>query len=310
MPIHPLQAQRHGPGRGRCALMFALILAGLHGPVASAFAQNRSAVLSRLDRIEQRLSELQAGEGGRPIQAPATGAANLGVGLTALEEQMRQLRGDIERMSFRIDRQQDQITALKESVAMLQERALRWEQKRAQPPQPDLSAKEDTARSAAMPMADLSELPEFSNLQTPADDAAQAQQAQAEDVPTAEAAYKAAFETLNSGNYTAAERLFSKFIATYPQSSLIGNAHYWLGETYYVQEQFDAAADEFRKGFQEMPEGPKAPDNLLRLGMTLGVLERKEEACVILDRLLEKYADQSQAVKRKATHEQEKLTCP
>ena len=58
-----------------------------------------------------------------------------------------------------------------------------------------------------------------------------------------------------------------------------------------------------------MPQGPKAPDNLLRLGMTLGVLERQKEACIIFKQLMQKYASQSQAVKRKATHERDKLGC-
>jgi TolA-binding protein len=76
-----------------------------------------------------------------------------------------------------------------------------------------------------------------------------------------------------------------------------------------VQGQHEQAAEQFRKGFQVLPEGPKAPDNLLRLGMTLDVLGRKDESCIILKQLLEKYKGRSESVLRKATRESEKLGC-
>ena len=56
----------------------------------------------------------------------------------------------------------------------------------------------------------------------------------------------------------------------YPNDPLAGNAQYWLGETYYVRKDYKNAAAAFAEGYQKYPKGPKAADDLLKLGMSLG----------------------------------------
>ena len=69
------------------------------------------------------------------------------------------------------------------------------------------------------------------------------------------------------------------FIQRYPNDSLAGNAQYWLGETYYVRKDYNNAAAVFAEGYQKYPKGGKAADNLLKLGMALGQLGQKTDAC-------------------------------
>ena len=65
-----------------------------------------------------------------------------------------------------------------------------------------------------------------------------------------------------------------------PQDYLAGNAQYWMGETYYVRGRYQDAAVTFAEGYQKYPTNSKAPDNLLKLGMSLGQLGKKADACV------------------------------
>ncbi|NRB56386.1 MAG: tetratricopeptide repeat protein, partial [Salinicola sp.] len=58
-------------------------------------------------------------------------------------------------------------------------------------------------------------------------------------------AYQAAFQQVQSRQFGAAIDAFQRFIADYPQSSLLPNAHYWLGELYSAQSQLDQAAEAF-----------------------------------------------------------------
>lgn len=122
--------------------------------------------------------------------------------------------------------------------------------------------------------------------------------------------YDAAFKQLNQKEYNNAAALFSDFVEQYKDNGLVGNAYYWLGEIYYIKGQYTASAEKFREGFQIMPDGPKAPDNLLKLSMSLSRADRKQEACVVLKQLLKKYVGEgTKTIKRKATNESAKLKC-
>ena len=80
-------------------------------------------------------------------------------------------------------------------------------------------------------------------------------------------------------------RRSSAFVQRYPNDPLAGNAQYWLGETYYVRKDYENAATAFAEGYQKYPESGKAADNLLKLGMSLGNLGKKSEACSAFARL-------------------------
>lgn len=86
--------------------------------------------------------------------------------------------------------------------------------------------------------------------------------------PTAQEqqAYDAAFNLLKQGSYDRASKTFKDFIAKYPQSSLRGNAQYWLGQTYYVTRHFREAREEFSKVGKDNVDADKSADALLKIG--------------------------------------------
>jgi tol-pal system protein YbgF len=83
-----------------------------------------------------------------------------------------------------------------------------------------------------------------------------------------QAAYDRAFETLKSGSYGEAVKVFQAFMSDYPASALLDNAQYWIGEAYYVTRDYDHAAEAFRAVGERWPNSRKAPDALLKLGYT------------------------------------------
>ncbi len=123
-------------------------------------------------------------------------------------------------------------------------------------------------------------------------------------------AYDAAYDLLKKGKYAEAEKAFSTFIKDYPNSTLAGNANYWLGETYYVRGQYEVAAGVFSDGLTQYEQNSKAPDNLLKLGMTMAQLGKKNEACGFLSLLPEKFPKASDTLKKRAATEAQKLVCP
>lgn len=121
--------------------------------------------------------------------------------------------------------------------------------------------------------------------------------------------YDHAFRLLNQTQYDEAGKAFEGFIASYPGDPLIGNAYYWAGETYYVRQNFTQAADYFRQGYEALPAGPKAGDNLLKLGMALNNLQKSTEACVVLKQVIAKFGATSGSIKNKAEQERARAGC-
>ncbi len=121
--------------------------------------------------------------------------------------------------------------------------------------------------------------------------------------------YDAAFSMLRRGDYAAAEVALAAFLKANPNDDLAGNAQYWLGETHYVRGDFQKAAVAFLDGYRTYPKNSKAPDNLLKLGIAMGRLGQKTEACAALQRLISEYPQAPDVIKRRAVSEREQFAC-
>ncbi len=121
--------------------------------------------------------------------------------------------------------------------------------------------------------------------------------------------YEKAFNFLREGNFTEAEAAFKSFIEKNPKDKLLDNAKYWYGETLYVRGRYDQAAVAFAEAYQQNVKGAKAPDSLLKLGMSLGALKKTKDACVTLEELKTKYPKAAATIRERAENERAKLKC-
>ena len=71
-----------------------------------------------------------------------------------------------------------------------------------------------------------------------------------------QAAYQKGLDALKSNDLNGAISRFKDFLRSYPQSSLDGNAQYWLGEAYYVMRDLDSAAAAFGAVGTQYPKLP------------------------------------------------------
>lgn len=117
---------------------------------------------------------------------------------------------------------------------------------------------------------------------------------------TPEQRYDAAFNLLQSKRFTEAETAFQSFLQDHPKHELAGNAQYWLGEAYYVQKDYERAASAFLEGYKSYRTSSKSPDNLLKLGMTLAILNQKSDACAVFAELQDRYPNAQNSLDRKS----------
>jgi len=121
--------------------------------------------------------------------------------------------------------------------------------------------------------------------------------------------YDSAYSAIVSGNYTAAEAGFKKFLTDFPGDPRAADAQYWLGESYYSRGQFRDAATSYLATYKSHPTSPKAPDSLFKLGLSLEGLGETSAACATYGELSKKFPKaQSGLVTRVATQKQ-KLGC-
>lgn len=104
-------------------------------------------------------------------------------------------------------------------------------------------------------------------------------------------AYQAALDALKSRDYPRAEQVLRDFPSRYPDSVLLDNAKYWLGETLYVQRKYPESLQAFQRVVREHPDSGKVPDALLKAGYAEYELKRYREARDFLNRVVRQYPD-------------------
>ena len=121
--------------------------------------------------------------------------------------------------------------------------------------------------------------------------------------------YQAAYGHVLSGDYKLAEQGFQQYLQGYPKGTKAADASFWLGEAQYSQGKFNEAAKTFLNGHQAYGKSPKAPEMLMKLGMSLAALNNTETACETLREVPKRYPNASKTVLNKVASEQKRLSC-
>jgi tol-pal system protein YbgF len=124
-----------------------------------------------------------------------------------------------------------------------------------------------------------------------------------------ETAYNEALDLMGRNDYAGAERALRGFIQRYPQHTLVGNAQYWLGETHYARKDYAGAAAAFAVAYKTYPRSPKAPDSLLKLGMSLQAQGKADQACTVYSQLNQLFPNSAEIIKRRVAAERQRSNC-
>lgn len=102
-------------------------------------------------------------------------------------------------------------------------------------------------------------------------------------------AYNAAFETLKAGRYADAARQFQAFLDRHPAGTYAPNAMYWLGESYYVTQNYALAQEQFQGLLDRYPTHDKAAGALLKVGLCQQGLRQLDAAEASYNQVLGRY---------------------
>ncbi len=121
--------------------------------------------------------------------------------------------------------------------------------------------------------------------------------------------YDEALRMLNLGEFEAAGAALEALVSQHPQHEVSGNAQYWLGDMHLRLGRHSEAARAFLDSFKGWPQGTKAPDSLLKLGMTFAGLGQQKEACLTFTEFPKRYPNASPTLLRRAQIEAERTQC-
>jgi tol-pal system protein YbgF len=107
--------------------------------------------------------------------------------------------------------------------------------------------------------------------------------------------YTQARQAYDHGELDKARQLFKKLIKEFPKSSIVDNAQFWIGESYYREKWYEKAILEYQTVIEKYPHGNKVPAAMLKQGMALKQIGEKSSARLILQELVKKYPKASEA---------------
>ncbi len=307
-----------------------------------AAAANGQDISGLAERVE--LLEMQARSHGVPVppmpipNAPkrlqvAQNAGNLAVRVDRLESQMRQYTGQMEEMNFRIRQLQEQLRRFQEDSEFrfqdLEKGKKRRKSSNAKPKSPSFeqlgappkslgSLAQDQLTQApaiAAPAGtgsgpiDLSSILTGGGQQQSSTDNSAFSGTVATLTGDPATDYDMAYGYVLQGDYKNAEAAFREFVLTYGTSNLVPNARYWVGESLFQQQNYRKAIEEFLDAYSQYPTAKKAPDMLLKTGMSLRQIGEREAACATYEELLSKFPGASGAVRRKVRSEIKSAKC-
>lgn len=194
-----------------------------------------------------------------------------GQGPMALADEMRALRGEVERLSNTVERQRQRSTSRLEDM----ERRIAALEGGEAP---------RSGSSGGTPDVETGGLSGGGDSSGPA-----------ERDPKEEKAYLKAFDLLKQGNYADAILGFENVVSNWPDGRYADTALYWAGESHYVQRDYEKALDKFDRLLEEHPDSSRKPDALLKAGFALEELERPDDARKRFQAIVDNHGDSSAA---------------
>ena len=230
--------------------------------------------------------------------------------LNEIEEQFRKLTNKFEEINFKMDKLSSRVTKMQSDNQMrfsdLENTDLNENTKKKKAKLPGTSEPKDFGATPGYSSSDLPQEQETISVGTTASvttSEAERSESLLPNKPPKEQ-YDFAISFMKIGDYETAEFALKEFIDKNKDHDLAGNAQYWYGETFRIRQLYSDAATAYLDGYQNYPKSGKAPDNLLKLGITMVQLGEKEQGCTMITGIKKQYPKASKSVLQKAQYEQ------
>jgi len=235
--------------------------------------------------------------------------------LNEIEDQFRELTNKFEEVNFKLDKLSSRVTKIQSDNQLrfsdLENSNVDIKKTKTKKELPGSSKPQDFGANPGYSVSSLPEKQETNSIesaQTVITEEPEKKETILPNKPPKEQ-YEFAVSFMKIGDYETAEFALKEFIDRNKDHDLAGNAQYWYGETFRIRQLYSDAATAYLDGYQNYPKSKKAPDNLLKLGITMVQLGEKDQGCKMISGLKKEYPKASKSVLQKAQYEQKKFKC-
>ena len=234
--------------------------------------------------------------------------------LNEIENQFRELTNKFEEVNFKLDKLSTRVTKIQSDTQLrfsdLENGVVSSPQEK-QVSLPGSSKPQDFGVAPAYQTSNLPKEQSINSVESAQTVITQEPQERESLLPdkSPEEQYEFAVSFMKVGDYETAEFALKEFIDKNKDHDLAGSAQYWYGETFRIRQLYSDAATAYLDGYQNYPKSKKAPDNLLKLGITMVELGEKDQGCKMISGLKKEYPKASKSVLQKAQYEQKKFKC-
>ncbi len=200
----------------------------------------------------------------------ASSMADLYHQLQQLQQEIMELRGQVEEQSYRVRRLEKQRLEDYENL----ERRLR-----------DGSQ----GRSSARPAAAGSSLAASKQTSKSARQGSAKQSASSAE----RIAYQKGFQQLKRQQLEQAQASFNAYIRDYPDGQYTANAYYWLGELYLTKNDLPRARSAFDKLVKRYPDYRKTPESSYKLATIYDQMGDEQKSRAMLQKIVREYGEKS-----------------
>ena len=233
--------------------------------------------------------------------------------LNEIEDQFRELTNKFEEVNFKLDKLSTRVTKIQSDTQLRftdLESGEISKQSNKEKVLPGTSKPQDFGANPGYKMSNLPEQQSINSVESAQTVITEETKKESllPDKPANEQ-YEFAVSFMKIGDYETAEFALKEFIDKNKDHDLAGSAQYWYGETFRIRQLYSDAATAYLDGYQNYPKSKKAPDNLLKLGITMVQLGEKDQGCKMILGLKKEYPKASKSVLQKAQYEQKKFKC-
>ncbi len=225
-------------------------------------------------------------------KAIRTQVANTGASIDSLQRKVQQLQGQIEEFRHRLAQVSKQESGTGPQLRNLEERlvALEGQMRSVRrrpgygPDEPALSNPRTPTRSPALPVPPRTP-PSQPSTSTPSTN----------DTPECQDLYRGAVRLFQDQKYNPAIQEFRTFQRRCPESQMADDAQYWIGESHYVQNDYNRAILEFNDVLSYR-RGDRVAAALLRQAQAFLAIGDKTDARLILQKLVSDHPSAAETV--------------
>ncbi len=254
--------------------------------------ENLLTIQQQLERIQREVTDLSQIVYSDKVSADDKNNSNLAINLSAIdmriydiEKDLKNLTANFEDVMFQIEDLIQKINNFEESIFALEDSILEIKNYKPVSESNKSSDNEINELNEENTLGSLKITKQNNTIQEDVNQS-EALSQKIEPKTTPEDQFQIAFDNIRNKNWDDAKTSFINFIENNPENQLSGSAHYWLGELYILEKKYRDAALVFAEGYQKFPKSIKAPDMLLKLSESLYNVDKTNESCKTLEKLI------------------------